>query len=114
MSESTNGSPYDGYSETAPEIEPVASGRSGPVVEAERSQKRMPIRSTRSISDRSSTTISIPGTRRPSSESVEKPSFETFLSSPVTLGDHLQRQLAMEVLSEDGSRCRDGDHRQPG
>jgi RNA polymerase sigma-54 factor len=42
-----------------------------------------------------------PGYKTPSSESVEKPSFETFLSSPVTLGDHLQRQLAMEVLSEE-------------
>jgi RNA polymerase sigma-54 factor len=41
-----------------------------------------------------------PGYKTPSSESVEKPSFETFLSSPVTLADHLQRQLAMEVLSE--------------
>ena len=41
-----------------------------------------------------------PGYKTPSSESVEKPSFETFLSSPVTLGEHLQRQLAMEVLSE--------------
>src|SRR3954447_21172413 len=41
-----------------------------------------------------------PGYKTPSSESVEKPSFETFLSSPVTLSEHLQRQLAMEVLSE--------------
>ena len=29
-----------------------------------------------------------PGYKSPASESVEKPSFETFLSSPVTLGDH--------------------------
>lgn len=42
-----------------------------------------------------------PGYKTPSSESVEKPSFETFLSSPVTLAEHLQRQLAMEVLSEE-------------
>jgi RNA polymerase sigma-54 factor len=42
-----------------------------------------------------------PGYKNPSSESVEKPSFETFLSSPVTLGEHLQRQLAMEVLPEE-------------
>src|SRR4029450_10747396 len=41
-----------------------------------------------------------PGYKSPSSEAVEKPSFETFLSAPVTLADHLQRQLAMEVLSE--------------
>jgi RNA polymerase sigma-54 factor len=41
-----------------------------------------------------------PGFKSPSSESVEKPSFETFLSSPVTLADHLQSQLAIEVLAE--------------
>src|SRR5690349_2404886 len=41
-----------------------------------------------------------PGFKSPSSESVEKPSFETFLSSPVTLSDHLQSQLAVLVLSE--------------
>ena len=42
-----------------------------------------------------------PGFKSPSSENVEKPSFETFLSSPVTLADHLQSQLAIEVLPED-------------
>jgi RNA polymerase sigma-54 factor len=41
-----------------------------------------------------------PGYKSPSSESVEKPSFETFLSAPVTLADHLQSQLAIEVLPE--------------
>ena len=41
-----------------------------------------------------------PGFKNPSSESIEKPSFETFLSSPVTLGDYLQSQLAVLVLSE--------------
>jgi len=41
-----------------------------------------------------------PGFKSPSSESVEKPSFETFLSSPVTLSDYLQSQLAVLVLSE--------------
>jgi RNA polymerase sigma-54 factor len=40
-----------------------------------------------------------PGYKSPASESVEKPSFETFLSAPVTLADHLQSQLAIEVLS---------------
>src|SRR5581483_8252665 len=34
-----------------------------------------------------------PGFKSPASESVEKPSFETFLSSPVTLSDYLQSQL---------------------
>jgi len=41
-----------------------------------------------------------PGYKSPSSESVEKPSFETFLSSPVTLGDHLQSQLSMVPLDD--------------
>jgi RNA polymerase sigma-54 factor len=41
-----------------------------------------------------------PGYKSPSGESVEKPSFETFLSAPVTLSDHLQAQLAIEVLPE--------------
>jgi len=39
-----------------------------------------------------------PGFRSPASESVEKPSFETFLSSPVTLGDYLHSQLSVLVL----------------
>jgi RNA polymerase sigma-54 factor len=41
-----------------------------------------------------------PGFKSPASESIEKPSFETFLSSPVTLGDYLQSQLSVSILSE--------------
>jgi RNA polymerase sigma-54 factor len=41
-----------------------------------------------------------PGFKSPASELIEKPSFETFLSSPVTLGDYLQSQLSVSVLSE--------------
>lgn len=41
-----------------------------------------------------------PGFKSPASESFEKPSFETFLSSPVTLSDHLQSQLSVMVLPE--------------
>jgi RNA polymerase sigma-54 factor len=41
-----------------------------------------------------------PGYKSPASETVEKPSFETFLSSPVTLGDHLHSQLSVIVLPE--------------
>ena len=41
-----------------------------------------------------------PGYRSPASESVEKPSFETFLTAPETLGDHLHSQLSVAVLSE--------------
>ncbi len=39
-----------------------------------------------------------PGFKSPASESVEKPSFETFLSSPVTLSDYLQSQLSVLIL----------------
>ena len=41
-----------------------------------------------------------PGFKSPASENVEKPSFETFLSSPVTLSDHLRSQLALVTLTE--------------
>lgn len=41
-----------------------------------------------------------PGFKSPASENIEKPSFETFLSSPVTLSDHLRSQLALVALSE--------------
>jgi len=42
-----------------------------------------------------------PGYKSPASESVEKPSFETFLSAPTTLGDHLRSQLSVSLLSDD-------------
>lgn len=42
-----------------------------------------------------------PGYKTPASESVEKPSFETFLSSPVTLGDHLRSQLSVSLISDE-------------
>jgi RNA polymerase sigma-54 factor len=42
-----------------------------------------------------------PGYKSPASESVEKPSFETFLSAPVTLGDHLRSQLSVSLISEE-------------
>ncbi len=32
---------------------------------------------------------------------MEKPSFETFLSAPVTLGDHLRSQLSVSVISDE-------------
>jgi RNA polymerase sigma-54 factor len=41
-----------------------------------------------------------PGYKSPAAENVEKPSFETFLSSPVTLSDHLHSQLALVALTE--------------
>jgi RNA polymerase sigma-54 factor len=42
-----------------------------------------------------------PGYKSPSSESIEKPSFETFLSAPITLADYLHGQLSVAVLSDD-------------
>ena len=42
-----------------------------------------------------------PGYKSPASESIEKPSFETFLSSPVTLGDHLRSQLSVSLIAEE-------------
>ncbi len=41
-----------------------------------------------------------PGFKSPAAESVDKPSFETFLSSPVTLSDHLEAQLSVAVLPD--------------
>src|SRR5204862_4655609 len=41
-----------------------------------------------------------PGYRSPTAESVDKPSFETFLSSPVTLYDHLRSQLSIMALPD--------------
>ncbi|HTM51964.1 MAG TPA: hypothetical protein VL285_24885, partial [Bryobacteraceae bacterium] len=49
-----------------------------------------------------------PGYKSPASENVEKPSFETFLSSPVTLSDHLHSQLALVALSEQVRDAADG------
>lgn len=42
-----------------------------------------------------------PGHRSPSSEQVDKPSFETFLSAPITLGDYLRSQLSMVPLADE-------------
>src|SRR5579871_2833819 len=49
-----------------------------------------------------------PGYKSPAAESVEKPSFETFLSAPVTLADHLRSQLSVSLLSDelrDAAEC---------
>ncbi len=99
MSETTNGI-VDGYSDASPEIEaPLADGSPAPVEAAEVKSDADPFDEIDfgSFFD----DYLDPGYKTPSSESVEKPSFETFLSSPITLAEHLQRQLAMEVLPED-------------
>jgi RNA polymerase sigma-54 factor len=42
-----------------------------------------------------------PGYRSPASESVEKPSFETFLTAPQTLPDYLRSQLSVDLLDDE-------------
>jgi len=42
-----------------------------------------------------------PGYKSPASESVEKPSFETFLSAPQTLPDYLRSQLSVTLIDDD-------------
>ncbi|MGB9605239.1 MAG: RNA polymerase factor sigma-54 [Bryobacteraceae bacterium] len=41
-----------------------------------------------------------PGYRAPASETVERPSLESYLSQPVTLADHLRAQLSMMPLED--------------
>src|SRR6185312_7996190 len=42
-----------------------------------------------------------PGYKSPASESVEKPSFETFLSQPQTLPDYLRSQLSIGLMDDE-------------
>jgi RNA polymerase sigma-54 factor len=42
-----------------------------------------------------------PGFKSPAGENPEKPSWETFASAPVTLGDHLRSQLSLLVMPEE-------------
>jgi RNA polymerase sigma-54 factor len=42
-----------------------------------------------------------PGHKSPAQENPEKPSFETFLSSPVTLSSHLQSQLSLVLMTDE-------------
>src|SRR5437879_6176281 len=42
-----------------------------------------------------------PGYKSPAAESVEKPSFEMFLSAPLTLVDHLRSQLSVSLISDE-------------
>lgn len=101
MAEATNGV-VDGYSEAATEVEtPSVDGSATPVETAELTESKPDSDPFDEIDFGSFFDDYLdPGYKTPSSESIEKPSFETFLSSPVTLAEHLQRQLSMEVLSE--------------
>ena len=71
-------------------------------------------RSTKSTSVRFSTTIWTRAIRVPASESVEKPSFETFLSQPQTLPDYLRSQLSVSRAGRRNARRGGIDHRQSG
>ena len=62
-------------------------------------RSKPPIPSTKSTSVRISTIIWTQDTRA-RLRRFRKPSFETFLSSPVTLSDHLHSQLALVALTE--------------
>jgi RNA polymerase sigma-54 factor len=42
-----------------------------------------------------------PGFKSPAGESIEKPSWETFVSSPVRLPEHLRQQLSLVVMPEE-------------
>ena len=42
-----------------------------------------------------------PGYRSPAAESVDKPSFETFLSTPQTLPDYLRSQLSVSLIDDE-------------
>lgn len=41
-----------------------------------------------------------PGFKSPAAESIEKPSFENFLSRPTSLADHLEWQLNLSIMSD--------------
>ncbi len=49
-----------------------------------------------------------PGFKSPAGETSEKPAFEEFLSRPITLSDHLNRQLTMLVLPANVRRAAEG------
>ena len=53
------------------------------------------------------------GETRGEREVIERPSFETFISSPQGLTDHLSWQLSVTVCNETGARDRRRHHRQP-
>ena len=55
-----------------------------------------------------------PGYKSPASESVEKPSFETFLSQPQTLPDYLRSQLSIGLLDDETRDAAEIHHRQSG
>lgn len=92
--ETTGPNEYD-----APEIEPVVTGSSAEApADAPVAEQKDPFDEI--DYDTFFQEYLDPGPRSPAAESVEKPSFETFLSSPVTLSSHLDDQLAVLIIPE--------------
>jgi RNA polymerase sigma-54 factor len=92
----------DAFAE-APEVEPSAEARAaaeatGPVEAPEEPAAADPFDEI-DLGDYFDNYLD-PGFKSPASENIEKPSFETFLSSPVTLSDHLRSQLALVTMPE--------------
>ena len=91
--ETTSPNEYD-----APEVEPVVAGAAEAIPETPVAEQKDPFDEI--DYDTFFQEYLDPGPRSPAAESVEKPSFETFLSTPITLSSHLDDQLAVLVMAE--------------
>jgi len=91
-----NGNLFPDAEETAAAVEPEVAGTNDPLLDAPAATDPFDEIDFGSFFD----DYLDPGYKSPASESVDKPSFETFLSSPVTLGDHLRSQLSVSVMPE--------------
>ena len=91
--ETTSPNEYD-----APEVEPVVAGAAEAIPETPAAEQKDPFDEI--DYDTFFQEYLDPGPRSPAAESVEKPSFETVLSTPITLSSHLDDQLAVLVMAE--------------
>src|ERR1051326_266430 len=91
-----NGNLFPDAEETAAAVEPEIPGTNDPLLEAPAATDPFDEIDFGSFFDE----YLDPGSKSPAWESVDKPSFETFLSSPVTLGDHLRSQLSVSVMPD--------------
>src|SRR5579863_10717232 len=92
-----NGNLFPDAEETAAAVEPEVAGTNDPLLETPAATDPFDEIDFGSFFDE----YLDPGYKSPASESVDKPSFETFLSAPFTLGDHLRSQLSVSLLSDD-------------
>jgi RNA polymerase sigma-54 factor len=88
---------YDASAAASPEVSPAASPAEGETPEQKAEKDPFDEIDFGTFFDE----YLDPGYKSPASESVEKPSFETFLSSPVTLPGYLHEQLSVLVMSEE-------------